>query len=163
MDGYLHADAAPRRWRTGDMGSLDPDGFLRIHGRCDNLILTPYGRNVNPEWIETMLMGNPNIGASILCQVGSPVQLTVLLIPSRVGDSWFKTASECEILSLVARGCEAAPEYARPEGAIVVSREEAVRRGLFTSSGRIKRSEAARYVHDKAAVSRCTEAVEEER
>ena len=163
MDGYLHTDAAPRRWRTGDMGSLDPDGFLRIHGRYDNLILTPYGRNVNPEWIETMLMGNPNIGASILCQVGNPAQLTVLLIPSRVGDSWFQTASECEIQSLVARGCEAAPEYARPKGAIVVSREEAVHRGLFTPNGRIIRSEAARYVHDKATVSGCTETVEEER
>ena len=70
MDGYLHGDATPRRWRTGDFGSLDADGFLTVYGRLDDLIVTPYGRNLSPEWIETMLLGDPRIGACVLCLAG---------------------------------------------------------------------------------------------
>ena len=79
MDGYLHGEPAPRRWRTGDSGSLDADGFLTVYGRLDNLIVTPYGRNLSPEWIETMLLGDPRIGACVLCQAGDPARLTVLV------------------------------------------------------------------------------------
>jgi long-chain acyl-CoA synthetase len=149
MDGYLHAESAPRRWRTGDMGAIDADGFLTVYGRRDNLIVTPYGRNVNPEWIETMLLGDPRIGACVLCQVGTLAHLIVLLIPSRLGEIWFCAASQTEIDALIAHGCQGAPEYARPRSAIVIFREEAISQGLFTPNGRIKRTGVVRYLQDK--------------
>ena len=151
MDGYLHGESAPRRWRTGDSGSLDADGFLTIYGRLDNLIITPYGRNLSPEWIETMLLGDPRIGACVLCQAGDPAQLTVLLVPSSMGEGWLKAAQEEKIGAAISRACAAAPDYARPQRAAVLSREEAAALGLFTPNGRPRRAEVRKYLQDEAA------------
>ncbi len=65
MDGYLHHDAAPCRWKTGDLGHFE-NGRLVIEGRKDNLIVTAAGRNINPEWIERLLAADPMIACSAL-------------------------------------------------------------------------------------------------
>ncbi len=160
MDGYLHGETGPRRWRTGDMGRIDADGFLTVYGRRDNLIVTPYGRNINPEWIETMLLGDPRIGASALCQIGEPARLAMLLVPSRPGAPWFKTASPADIASLIANVCQAAPDYARPKAAFVISSEEAASRSLFTANGRIRRSEALKILSEKTKASQTNQNLE---
>jgi long-subunit acyl-CoA synthetase (AMP-forming) len=98
MDGYLHSEAPPRKWNTGDVGSLDDDGFLTIHGRRDNMIVTPFGRNLSPEWLETILLGNPKLRACIIAQLGDPPELAALLIPSPAAEAWFEAAVQADIV-----------------------------------------------------------------
>ncbi|TNE75212.1 MAG: AMP-dependent synthetase [Gammaproteobacteria bacterium] len=41
---------------TGDLGFLTEDGFLSVDGRSKNLLITSFGRNISPEWLESELV-----------------------------------------------------------------------------------------------------------
>ena len=67
MQGYYNnpqatAEVLQDGWyRTGDLGRLDPDGYLSVCGRVKNLIVTPNGKNVYPEEVENELLKSPYI------------------------------------------------------------------------------------------------------
>ncbi len=46
---------------TGDLGTIDADGYVTIAGRFNNLLITSMGRNVSPEWIEALLVSHSSI------------------------------------------------------------------------------------------------------
>lgn len=48
-------------FRTGDLGRLDPDGYLFVTGRAKELIVTAGGENVQPEEVETAYQRHPYI------------------------------------------------------------------------------------------------------
>ncbi len=48
-------------YRTGDLGSIDDEGFLYVKGRVRNLIVTANGKNVYPEEVEQQLFKSPYI------------------------------------------------------------------------------------------------------
>ena len=48
-----------RLWRTGDLGEIDADGFVHVHGRKKHVLITGFGRNVSPEWVEAALRSFP--------------------------------------------------------------------------------------------------------
>ena len=72
-----------RPWRTGDLGEIDAEGLLTVLGRKDNLIVTAFGRNISPEWVETMLLGDDRIAFCAVLGHGEP-HLTALLIPAQI-------------------------------------------------------------------------------
>lgn len=52
--------------RTGDLGTIDCDGFLYIRGRSKSMILGPSGQNIYPEEIEDQLNNMLYIAESII-------------------------------------------------------------------------------------------------
>ena len=58
-------------FRTGDMGTLDADGFLYIRDRIKDMIVTG-GENVYPAEVETVLAAHPSVADVAVIGVPSP-------------------------------------------------------------------------------------------
>lgn len=65
--------------RTGDLCTIDEDGFVFIRGRSKNMILGPSGQNIYPEEIEQLLNNMPYVCESLI--VDENHLLTALIYP----------------------------------------------------------------------------------
>ncbi len=52
--------------RTGDLGCLDPDGYVAIKGRLKNVIIGPSGENIYPEIIESVINRHDLVAESLV-------------------------------------------------------------------------------------------------
>lgn len=65
--------------RTGDLCTIDNDGFLYIRGRSKNMILGPSGQNIYPEEIEQQLNNMPYVSESLIVEENN--RLVALIYP----------------------------------------------------------------------------------
>ncbi|MDD2960722.1 MAG: AMP-binding protein [Muribaculaceae bacterium] len=64
---------------TGDLCTIDEDGYIYIHGRSKNMILGPSGQNIYPEEIEQKLNNMPYVNESII--IDENEKLVALIYP----------------------------------------------------------------------------------
>jgi long-chain acyl-CoA synthetase len=57
VDGWLH---------TGDLGEVDPDGFIKITGRKKDIIITAGGKNITPANIEAEVKQHPLVSQCVV-------------------------------------------------------------------------------------------------
>ncbi len=107
---------------TGDVGYLDDDGFLFVHGRIKNVVVTAAGKNVYPEEIEARLNLDPCIEESLVMgverQKGRGEELCALLkVDGEHLESLKQKGETVEAASLLAnvvrRYNESLPTYRR--------------------------------------------------
>jgi len=71
-DAGTTGDAFRDGWfRTGDVGEIDPDGYLRIVGRTRELIITG-GFNAYPREVEDVLVAHPDVAEAAAVGVPGP-------------------------------------------------------------------------------------------
>ncbi len=89
--------------RTGDIGRFDEAGNLWIEGRKSNLIITAHGRNISPEWVESVLLAQGGIGQAMVYGEAESA-LSALIVPSSL---------DADLAEAVAAANATLPEYAQ--------------------------------------------------
>lgn len=114
-DGFLGAQTVPAGGEldTGDVGCMDADGYLYVHGRSHNRIVTGYGRNVSPEWVEAELVASDRVAAATVVSEAEDV-LVAVLVP-------VEDATAAELARAVREANKRLPDYARI-GRFVIAR-----------------------------------------
>ena len=134
MLGYVNEPASwnPQRIRTGDLGHLDQHGFLHIDGRKKNMLISSFGRNISPEWVESELLANPLLSEAVVVGDARPHCSALLGVPnSQTGDA--------ELQHWIDRVNAKLPDYARVKRWHRLASPLSQQAGLLTENGRPRR------------------------
>ena len=126
--GYI-GEEAPSIIRTGDLGEIDQDGFLCITGRKKNILITSYGRNVSPEWVEAELLAQPEIAQAVVYGDAQP-HLSAYIVP---------TSPHADIPAALTRVNGHLPDYAQVKE-FQPTPAFSLKDGTLTGTGRPRRS-----------------------
>ncbi len=95
QDGWL---------RTGDLGSLDEDGYLSVTGRAKDIIVTSGGKNVAPAVLEDVVRGHGLVSQCVVVGDNRPyVSALITLDRSAVPSDMSETEVTAEVQQAVDR------------------------------------------------------------
>ncbi|NDD25262.1 MAG: long-chain fatty acid--CoA ligase [Actinobacteria bacterium] len=87
-------------FKSGDIGTLDDDGFLSITGRKKELIITAGGKNVAPAQLEDPLRANPLISQAVVIGDAKPFVSALVSIDEEMLPLWLENNGIKEPMSL---------------------------------------------------------------
>jgi long-subunit acyl-CoA synthetase (AMP-forming) len=163
MSHYLHAPSeeiftADGWLKTGDSGYFDAAGNLFISGRIKNIIVSSFGRNITPEWVESEVLANLLFSQCVLVGEARPFCIALLsLRHTHVARQVIEAAIE--------RINGRLPDYARIGAFYVLDQPLSPDNGLLTTNGRPRREViqqrfsneiAALYAAEKQPLQMCS-------
>ncbi|MFT5482045.1 MAG: long-chain acyl-CoA synthetase [Halieaceae bacterium] len=133
--GYLNE---PESWNreevaTGDLGEIDADGFVSVVGREKNVLISSFGRNISPEWVESELMGSGVFANCIVMGEARPYCVALV----QVLDAQSNSSQVQVAIDSVNAGL---PDYARIERWMYLEEPLSVENDLLTANGRPRRT-----------------------
>lgn len=75
-------------FKTGDLGSIDGDGFVTITGRKKEIIVTAGGKNVSPAVLEDSLRAHPLISQVMVVGDGKPFIAALITLDPEALPGW---------------------------------------------------------------------------
>jgi long-chain acyl-CoA synthetase len=132
--GYLNQ---PETWyagsvETGDIGSVDADGYVTVQGRRKDVLVNSYGRNISPEWVETELLADGVFQQAVVVGDSRP-HCAALLYPRKA--SLAASAYQAAVDEVNRR----LPDYARVGAWLRLEEPLSAADGMLTNNGRPKR------------------------
>lgn len=123
VDGWLH---------TGDLGSIDDDGFVSIVGRKKDLIITAGGKNVSPSEMEASIMTSPVVNQCVVIGDRKPFIASIISLDLAETNLWLESqgAERVENLEEATKNpiVRAEVERAVNKANELVSRAESIRK-----------------------------------
>ncbi|WP_223159361.1 AMP-binding protein [Vibrio sp. Y2-5] len=135
--GYIDQPFEQGWYATGDLGHLDEDGFLVINGRKKNQIITAFGRNISPEWVESEAQAFRALHGMVLVGDGEK-SLSAITANSNVE----------EVTAALKQLNQRLPDYARIRTLITAQGLSSLA-GFYTSNGRPIRSKFEQWMLSK--------------
>ncbi|MBP5991521.1 MAG: AMP-binding protein [Piscinibacter sp.] len=134
-DGWLH---------TGDKGSLESDGYLRITGRVKDLFKTSKGKYVAPAPIEDRLVMHASVEACVVtgANLGQPVGIVMLNAEAaqQARDAARRTAMEATLAEHLAAVNAPLDPHEQLDCLVVVSTPWTVDNGFITPTFKVRRN-----------------------
>jgi long-chain acyl-CoA synthetase len=87
-DGWFH---------TGDLGSIDTDGFLTITGRAKEILVTSSGKNIAPGPLEDVLRAHPLVSQAIVVGDGRASAAALLTLDAEAVGDWLSHAKRAPV------------------------------------------------------------------
>ena len=168
MRGYHHRDDATAAafedgwFRTGDLGSLDDDGFLYITGRIKELIITSGGKNIAPVPIESAVKARcPVLQELVMLGDGRKFCAAIATLDAQGLASWCALqgrpadpppqpddlavwAADPAVNTVIRDAIDAVnatlPSYATIKDFVVLDRELSIAGGELTPSQKVRRT-----------------------
>lgn len=132
--GYVNQPESwyPQQVLTGDLGWQDTDGFIELRGRRKNILISSFGRNINPEWVESELLAHPELAQAVVVGDGRPF-CCALIFPR------IKKMNDAAIQRLIDATNRDLPDYAQILRWHRLREPMKAADGLLTDNGRPKR------------------------
>jgi long-chain acyl-CoA synthetase len=144
--------------RTGDLASLDDEGFVRITGRSKEILVTASGKNVSPAPLEDVIAQEPLVAQALVIGDGQPYVAALVTLDKDAVASWARRHGKADDMGALVRDPEvrAHVQAAVDKANKTVSRAESIRRfeilpehwsaesGEFTPSLKLKRAHVFR-------------------
>ncbi|AZQ84222.1 hypothetical protein EKO29_09430 [Colwellia sp. Arc7-635] len=125
-------------YATGDLGFLDDKGYLHIQGRKKNILISSFGRNINPEWLESRLTAEKSIKQAIVFGDAKPFCCAAIYVDDRQ-TSKQQVADSITVLN------QQLPDYAQIKSWFYLAQAMVPNSELMTANGRVRRVVAAKY------------------
>ncbi len=142
-------------FHTGDIGSLDDEGYLTITGRKKEIIVTAGGKNVAPAGLEDPIRANPIVGQVVVVGDQKPFISALVTLDTEMLPVWLNNNGEAGDMSLAeaARNPKVIAEVQRAiDGANAkVSRAESIRKFKILD---IEFTEASGHLTPKLSIKR---------
>ena len=130
--------------RTGDQGSLDSEGRLKITGRVKELFKTSKGKYIHPVPLENLLNASPYVEQSMVSGVGHPQPIAVVLLAEdmrpRMKDAAFRQEVTEHLMTLRDDINGKVASFEKLGFIAVIKNEWTIESGMLTPTMKIKRA-----------------------
>ena len=161
FDGYWHNEAATAEvfdgdwFMTGDIGTIDDDGYLEITGRKKEIIVTAGGKNVAPAALEDPIRANPVVAHVIVVGDQRPYIAALVTLDTEMLPVWLANNGEDRSMtaSVAARHPKVIAEVQRAVDTAnaAVSRAESIRKFVILP---YELTEASGHLTPKMSIKR---------
>ncbi|MGF1787234.1 AMP-binding protein [Photobacterium swingsii] len=128
QDGWLH---------TGDIGSVDDEGYITIEGRKKDTFKTAKGKFVSPVPIEKRLFELSNV--EMMCLIGSGMPAPVLLAIPHEFPNFDRKRYEKKVHHVIDVINQELESHAKIKGVLMIKEPWSIENGVLTPTLKIKR------------------------